>query len=135
MTVASWAQRKLQLSTRREGALSVPFPSVDHDTYKAGLGLSDKELNARIREAPIEEVPIARLTAIQRTVNDEQLQKYLDDPEHAPEEDGIVPRDLPIVVRKAGTFYIHDGHHRAASDLVRGGSALRARFVDLDRGI
>jgi len=140
--LSSWARTKakpqasvlLRPSDRHEGAVEHPFPVADRAAYKAAVGMGNGELNARIREAPVASVPLQGLVAIQHTVQPARVQEYIDDPLRIPTRRGPVPTDVPIVVKAAGVTYIHDGHHRITSSLLRGDANMKARFVDLDAG-
>lgn len=115
------------------GTAEVPFPKVARDDYvKAiqGAGVYKRALDVKPSR-----VPLAALTAVQRTVNAERLEKHLGDPNLIPkgtkgDHRGLV--DHPTVVRLGGKHYIHDGHHRATAALVRGDKDILARVVDLD---
>ena len=138
--LSSWALTRatpqasvlLAPSERHEGAAEHPFPVADRAGYKAAVGLSNGELNERIRQAPVVSIPVAGLVAIQHTVRPERVQQYLDDPMRVPAPGGPVPTDVPIVVKVDGVKHIHDGHHRSASHVLRGDANMRARYVDLD---
>lgn len=138
--LSSWARTRakpqasvlLRPSGRHEGAAEHPFPVADRAAYKESVGLSNGELNARIREAPIASVPLAGLVAIQHTVQPARVQEYVDDPLRIPSQRGPVPTDVPIVVKTAGVKYIHDGHHRSTARKLSGDTSMAARYVDLD---
>lgn len=116
------------------GTIKVPFPVEDGAAYRTlirGGGVSQAT-----HKAPLGKLPLKGLTAIQKTVNRERLQAHLRDPNLIPKgtlgsgHGGII--DLPVVVQKSGTYYIHDGHHRATAAFARGDEYLVARLVDLD---
>lgn len=135
MSVAAWARGKLpHLAAGEESRRPVPFPTVERLAYKAVAGLPDAELNARIRAAPVRDVPLAGLVGIQRTVRPEVVRRYVADPTAPSRMNEHVPTDLPVVVRAGGVDHLHDGHHRSSAALERGDAAIAARYVDLDAG-
>jgi hypothetical protein len=119
-----------------EGTLAVPFPTTTREAYLGqvrGAGIFK-----RAEQAPLVRVPLSSLMGIQRSVNVERLAKYVDDPTavkpgtRGAHHGGLV--DVPVVVRKGGKLYIHDGHHRLSAARVRGEKDARVRLVDLDEG-
>jgi hypothetical protein len=118
----------------RVGTLEVPLPKVAHEDYKAlikGAGIP-----GRVEDAPTQKVAIAGLTAIQNTVNAERLEGYLENPHLTPVgARGVhtgMKKDLPVIVKKAGKSFIHDGHHRIVAAALRGEKAIKARVVNLE---
>lgn len=115
------------------GALA-PFPYADREEYKSKH--SNEAINAAIKAAPVVSIPLKGLHAIQHSVKPEQVDRYLHDPtlkylgEKHPK--ARTPIDHPIVIQSGGKRYIHDGHHRATSALLRGDREFEARFVNLD---
>lgn len=115
--------------------VATPLRFVDRKVYEDRIG--NRELNALIDAAPVEQVPVASLVAIQHTINAERVAQYVQkinlrrrgtrDPRHG----GLI--DLPIVVRIGGTNYLHDGHHRVTADKLLGARLVTVRYVDLDQ--
>ncbi len=142
--VRAWARRSVvdRLGVRiramepgaRPGTALVPFPRIDAGEYKKLV--RGKRISERAEKAPVRPVPLAELTAIQRTVNLERLEQHARDPKlnrpglRSPGHGGLV--DLPIVVRQGGKSFLHDGHHRSVGALLRGERSVRARVVDLE---
>lgn len=119
----------------RPGTVAVPFPQVLHEDYKAIV--RGKGIPKRVEKAPTERVPLAQLTAIQKTVNVERLENHLADPHliarGARKIGSGMKTDRPVVVRAGGKAYLHDGHHRATAAMLRGETDIKARVVDLDK--
>lgn len=93
-------------------------------------------LAPEIAAAPIMTVPIAGIHTIQGSVNPGRVAQYLHNPGLMPpgargKHGG--PVDTPIVVQANGKRWLHDGHHRAVAGILKGETAIKARFVDLDR--
>jgi hypothetical protein len=126
--------------------VATPLRFVDRKAYEALIG--NRELNALIEAAPILQVPVASLVAIQHTINAERVAQYIQklnlrrrgmrDPVHG----GLI--DLPIVVHLGdaigysggvvgGTNYLHDGHHRVCAAKLLGARLETVRYVDLDQ--
>jgi hypothetical protein len=92
-------------------------------------------LAPEIRGAPVLLVPLQGVRTIQRSVNPDRVAQYLRNPDlmrpgQLGKHGGLV--DLPIVVRAGGVDRIHDGHHRVLSNILRGETSVRARYLDLD---
>ena len=130
------AERRIaaMLPGESAGTVKVPFPVMDRKAYLTlvrGAGVSQAT-----HKAPLAKIPLKGLTAIQKTVNRERLQAHLRDPNLIPKgtlgsgHGGLI--DLPVVVRKGGESYIHDGHHRATAAFARGDEYIVARLVDLE---
>ncbi len=117
------------------GTSRVPFQVADRDAYLA-MVREHGSVASKTHDAPIALVKLSDLIAIQNTINDERLVQHLDDPAMVPEgkrasgHGGLV--DRPVVVRKDGVLYIHDGHHRLTAAQLRGQSTAKVRLVDLD---
>lgn len=115
--------------------IPVPMRIVNRDIYERTLPVVD--LNRLIDSAPVKDVPIASLVAIQHTVDKDRVQAYIDNPKlirRGTKHDnhgGVV--DLPIVIHFEGTNYLHDGHHRTTAQKLLGASVIECRYVDLDR--
>jgi len=130
LTLASW---KLSQGART-GTASVPFRVVDREEYLSKV--RGRGLAARVDAAPVEEVPLDSLHAIQKSVNTERLTQHFNGeaaikPGQRAPGHGMLT-DIPVVVRTGGQSYIHDGHHRATVAFLNGSKNLRARVVDLD---
>lgn len=119
-------------SERHDGAAEVPFPVVDRAAYRAAVGLSNRELNARIEAAPVTTTPVEGLVTPQHTVRPEHVQQYIDDPRTVPLSKGLVPTDVPIIVKTGGVRYIHDGNHRLTARKLLGDTTAEVRYVNLD---
>lgn len=119
----------------RPGTLRHPFRVIDRGEY---LGMiKGAGIFKRAEDAPIEDVPLAKLHGVQKTVNAQRLDEHVSNP-------GLVPKgtrgaghggltDLPTVVRVNGVDAIHDGHTRASAAFLRGQKSIKARVVDLDK--
>lgn len=114
--------------------VAVPFPYADKHVYKDAH--SNREINRRIHTAPIEHVPLDSLHAIQHSVKYGRVLQYLrgevGDRKGEVNPKSKTPVDYPIVIRKGGKNYLHDGHHRATTAFLKGRSQVKARVVDLD---
>lgn len=117
------------------GTSKVPFPVVDRDAYLA-MTKAAGSIAAKTHAAPIALVNLSDLHAIQHTINDERLGQHLESPDlvapgtRGSGHGGLV--DKPVVVRKDGQLYIHDGHHRLTAAKLRGQDTAKVRLVDLD---
>lgn len=146
MTLARWAStHKRARSPAQARALleampggpnvAVPLRFIDRKAYEATIGTRD--LNALIDAAPVRDVRVDSLVGIQHTIKKARVLEYIDRPNlrragtRDPRHGGLV--DLPIVVRKGGISYLHDGHHRTTAAKLLGEPAIKVRFVNLDR--
>ncbi len=129
-----------QRATRLEpaptsGTVKHPFPVIEREQYMAMIKPYGS-MARRTNDAPIALVNLSDLMGIQGSVNEEQLSKHLYNPKLIPEgsrgagHGGLI--DRPVVVRKDGQFYIHDGHHRLTAAQLRGQTTAKVRFIDLD---
>jgi hypothetical protein len=114
--------------------IPVPLRYISREGYQRVIG--NRKMNARIDAAPIQDVPIASLVAIQHTVERKRVEHYIENggkvrkgTRHT-EHGGVV--DTPIVVRCGGVSYLFDGHHRTMAAMYLGARLIRARYVDLD---
>lgn len=117
------------------GSLQHPFPVKLREDYLALV--RGKGIFKRAEDVPVTRVPLSGLTAIQRGVNMERLAQHLENPRLI-EEDARAPGHggrvgVPVLVRVGGKTYIHDGHHRAVANYIRGQKDMSARVVDLDQ--
>jgi hypothetical protein len=144
---ARWLDRQSRESRSPESALSLlrawpggpnpatPFRFIDRKAYEDLIG--NRELNALIEAAPVVDVPIVSLVAIQHTINAVRVAQYLEKPNmrrrgmRDPVHGG--PIDLPICIHLGGVNYLHDGHHRLTADKLLGARLARCRYVDLDQ--
>jgi len=142
--MGSWAHRKLA-EDRAEELLSevpesstghgcaVPFPYADREEYKALA--SNREINAKIKSAPIEDVSLKDLQAIQHSVKPARVKQYIHHEGGAQigelHPKAHTPVDHPVVVVANGKKYLHDGHHRATAAALRGEKTVKARVVRL----
>ncbi len=116
--------------------MHVPFKVGSKKDYKNAH--SNHEINTRIEDAPFKLVKLDNLVAIQGSVHADEVARYIDNPERKEQGErhtkhgGLV--DMPIVIRKNGREYIHDGHHRLTAAKLSGDSSSRVRFVDFDLG-
>jgi hypothetical protein len=116
------------------GRAPVPFTFADKGAYKSRF--VNEVINGAIEAAPVVDVPLEGLRAIQHTVDPGHVRAYAEDPGRvAPgtrhdRHGGLV--DHPVVLRLGGVSYLHDGHHRATAALLTGRSTIAARLVDLD---
>jgi hypothetical protein len=118
----------------KPGTLRHPFRVIDRADYLAQI--KGAGIFKRAETAPIEDVQLARLHGVQKTVNAQRLEEHVANPGLTPkgtrgEHGGKV--DMPTVVRVNGVDAIHDGHHRASSAFLRGQKSMKARVVDLDK--
>jgi hypothetical protein len=115
--------------------VATPLRFVDRKAYEDLIG--NRELNALIEAAPVRQVPVASLTAIQHTVNAQRVAQYIQNPAlrrrgtRDPVHGGLI--DLPIVVHLGGTSYLHDGHHHVTAYKLLGAKLVTVRYVDLDK--
>lgn len=113
----------------------VPFPYVDRSVYKSRH--SNREINHAIEDAPIEDVKVSDLHAIQHSVKKPRLAEYIRHPDAVPigtrGPRAGVPTDHPIVIRQDGKMMIHDGHHRCTAAFITGEKTIKARVVDFDK--
>lgn len=144
-TAASWAREEQLPPHERAGRLrpgqqsgtsGVPFQVVDRAEYLASIK-GHGSIAARTHDAPIALVNLRDLHAIQQSINDERLAQHLDAPaglvppgSRAPGHGGLV--DRPVVVKKDGRLFLHDGHHRLTAAHLRGQETAKVRLVDLD---
>ncbi len=129
---AKMALMHLPVSQTKHG-VAVPFPFRDREEFKQFH--SNKELNQRITNAPVVDMPTEGLNAIQHSVKPKTVAWYIDNPER---QEGRVhpktgiPNDLPIVIQQNGIRYIFDGHHRATAAALKGEKSIQVRFVNFD---
>jgi hypothetical protein len=116
---------------------AVPFEFADLQAYKDDA--SNKDINRLINApAPVREVRLDQLHAIQHSVNANRVKQYILDPAmqpvgaRNPKHRGLV--DYPIVVEHKGVLYIHDGHHRLTADLLKGRETAMVRYVAIRGG-
>jgi len=88
--------------------------------------------------APVEQVPIDKLTATQATVRPAEVALLSETsaevkPGRRSPKTGLLV-DRPIVVKRNGKFLILDGHHRTAAAKERGEKTIGARVLDLSGG-
>lgn len=141
MTLARWVERRVGTA----GALArlvdmpeakhgkaVPFGFRDLREYKDDA--TNRDLNRLINApAPIREVKLNELHAIQHSVNADRVKQYILDPAmqpsgaRNPRHNGLV--DYPIVIEHKGVLYIHDGHHRLTADFLKGHATAMVRYV------
>lgn len=131
---AERATRMLRPGDSR-GTSKVPFPVADREAYLA-MTKEAGSIAKRTHGAPIALVNLRDLHAIQHTVNDERLMQHAESPDlvapgtRGSGHGGLI--DRPVVVRKDGVLYIHDGHHRLTAATLRGQETAKVRLVDLD---
>lgn len=118
------------------GTAKHPFRTIERESYLRSVrGAGIARLS---HHAPIALVNLSDLVAIQGTVNPERVGHHLDEPRlyqqgtRAPGHGMLV--DRPVVVRKNGMLFIHDGHHRLTAAHLRGATSAKVRLVDLDAG-
>jgi hypothetical protein len=95
-------------------------PSTRISTYFAGRGSapSGSWSSSEWRRAGVESVRISSLIATQGGLVAKHLRKYLN---------GHSGDDLPWVQEHNGSYYIYEGHHRAAAAAINGRTHIRAR--------
>ena len=154
MGLAKWADRRGKLSTRtvaqavellraHPGGLwvGVPFRFLDREKIYAEMRAAFGDgfhgvINDCIDTAPVVDVPIVGLRAIQHTIDRDRVEQYIRTPKlirrgtRSPTHGGLV--DLPIVVVWHGEDALYDGHHRATAEFYRGARTFEARKADLD---
>ncbi len=141
--VRAWAGMEQRPATERldllppdgsDGAAVHPFQQIERESYLAAI--KGAGIARRSQTAPIALVNLSSLIAIQGSVNRERVGHHLQDPKlyapgaRAPGHGMLV--DRPVVVRKNGQMFIHDGHHRLTAQHLRGLTTAKVRFVDLD---
>jgi len=112
----------------KKGRVSHGFPVASSAAY--GGKVSRKEAD----DAPVQNVPLAKLHGVQRGVQSNRVAEYLEEGGSAPEglkSPSGYPRDLPIVVNTGGKLYIHDGHHRMTAQKLMGKTEAPARVVTI----
>lgn len=122
-------------SSGSAGSSKVPFQVADKDAYKAMI--RGKGIFKRAEMAPIEDVDLGKIKAIQRTVNDERVSQHFEGrlyPEgtRAPGHGGLI--DYPVIVKNGDDYFCHDGHHRCTAAKLHGDKSIRARVVDITSG-
>ena len=133
------AMHRLESLPRVRHGVRPPPPLVvdDKDAYHKACERAGYpgHLAPEIKAAPIREVPVAGVHTIQSSVNPDRVAQYVRDP-GLTREDAVGkhggPIGVPIIVQARGVRWMHDGHHRATAEILRGASTVRARFVDLD---
>jgi hypothetical protein len=144
VSAADWAERrsksaralkrlgKLPVSETGKGA-AVPLPYADRANYKKDF--TNKQINAAIRHARVETVPIAGLHAIQHSVKADRVAQYIRDPDLRPPGDlhprAGTPVDHPVEIQYKGKRYLHDGHHRTTAAILEGKKRIQARVARL----
>ena len=118
------------------GTSQLPFQVIDREEYLASIK-EHGSIAKRTHGAPTALVNLADLHAIQSSVNNERLGAHLEQPAglvapgaRAAGHGGLV--DKPVVVKKNGALFIHDGHHRLTAAHLRGQETAKVRLVDLD---
>jgi hypothetical protein len=92
-----------------------------------GMSMADKHdygnrVARSMREsAPIVTMPIDEIRAVQSGVTREKVHRMIE---------GGVPDEPPIVVKRGGTLYLHDGHHRVIARRLLGEREVRVRLVE-----
>lgn len=144
MSAALWAETKAQ-RVRAERALArlplsetgngaqVPFPFVDRKGIKGAF--TNAQINAAIRKASVERVPLEGLKSIQHSVKPARVRQYLANPAMRPPGDenaaSRTPVDHPIVIEHAGERLLWDGNHRTTAAYLTGAKDIEARLVKL----
>lgn len=127
---------KMLTPSQAPGTVQHPFPVESRESYLEAI--KGAGVFKRAETAPQVRLPLKGLRAIQGSINMERVMQHAQDPTYvkpgarAPGHGGLV--DLPIVVKKNGQLYIHDGHHRLTAAALRGQVDARVRLVDLDTG-
>jgi hypothetical protein len=145
VSAADWAKRRAGVARaeRRLAALptsetghgaAVPWPYVDRKEVHSSH--SNEQINARIADAPVEDVPLDSLHAIQHSVKPARVEQYVRDPAMKPpgelHDKARTPTDHPVVIKQGGKNILWDGHHRSTASYLRGDKTIRARVVDFD---
>jgi len=112
------------------GRRKIPLPIGSGSAYS---GIPHSEMHKRIREAPVQRVPVEKLSSNgQRSVSEAGVARYFDRPRsRAKDQGGDHPVDKPIVVKSGGQHVTYDGHHRIAAAILKGETHIDARVVDL----
>lgn len=120
MTLLHRIQRILWESQWKEGTLPdrgimpVPFPILDqHQDW-------DKQ-DPRLLTAPLVRIPLNQIYATQRTIEAENLHKFLQQPELG---------GAPVVTRTEAGYAIIDGHHRLSAARIRGEQHAEVRLAE-----
>jgi len=120
----------------KTGTAKHPFPVADRDAYLASIKGSG--IAARTLKAPLVPVRLSELSGTQKTINRERLEAHMENPSMV--KPGTLASgsgakvDAPIVVKKNGQKFIHDGHHRLTVAALRGQEQVPVRLIDLDKG-
>lgn len=124
----------MQLPPSETGhGVAVPFPFRDRSEYKSLH--SNREINQRIRSAPIVDIPMKGLFSVQHSVKPKLVSYYID---HGGPMEGRVhpktgtPQDYPIILQQNGVRWVYDGNHRTTAAYLRGEKSIQARFVNFD---
>jgi hypothetical protein len=145
VSAALWAEKRgeRQLAERALARLGpsstgkgdqVPFPFADRKIIKDRH--TDAEINAGIKRAPVVDVRLDGLRAIQHSVKPSRVEQYIGNPSLRPPGDlhtrAGTPTDFPVVIRQDGVEYTWDGHHRCTAAKLSGAKTVKARLVDFD---
>lgn len=121
-----------------EGTAKHPFPVEDREAYLE-LVKEHGSIGKLSHSGQIGRIRLDAIHGIQHTVNRERLTQHMKDP-------ALIPKgtrssgsgaliDLPIIVKKNGKYFCHDGHHRLCAAHLRHDPDARVRLVDLDAPI
>jgi hypothetical protein len=118
-----------------DGTVRHPFRSVPREEYLATIAEAGS-IAKLTHDAPIALINLSDIVGIQSTVNRERLVEHMSNPAFYPQgtrgagHGGLV--DRPIVVRKGGLLFLHDGHTRLTAASLRGQTTAKVRLIDLD---
>jgi hypothetical protein len=115
------------------GAVKLPIDHIPRAEYRDLI--KGHPIASKTHAASVQRVKLKDLKGIQRTVNQERLHAYLENPNLTPNNKRAIGSgmliDKPVVVKVGGAMFIHDGHHRITAAHVRGESEIDARVVEL----
>ena len=114
---------------RDNGRVMHPFPFADRGGYQGDI-TDEQNIKDAIRVAPMREVALDSLHAIQESVWPQWVRNYFD-AEGAPARDHKTSA-RPVVIERGGKRYIYDGHHRLTAKKLLGAKSAEVRYVDLD---
>lgn len=96
------------------GQMPTPFPVLDKHC-------PIEKTDARWALSPLKRIPLSYLHATQRTVDADNVKKFIDDPNLG---------GAPLIVQTPDGLVIADGHHRASAARIRGEVSIVAHVME-----